>query len=671
MHTYNGVKVTLLYSRNVGELVLKVSSVNSCLSKYDTKNNNNKKVIDNMGYVRNSFSNKPNRNPSFGSMGMAMLGMSSAIMQWIENKGYLVSFLIQDGLGMTAPRVWTGFHRDKEITGEYNIQEGLEVLGREGITGPYMMLVAPAVLALTGKFCKSTNTNTRLLKRFGENFKEMISNPNFDNSIKNDSKKFKDEFFKYNLRKIYKDSVPNDKNADETIDFIVKEFSVYDSAPDKKLRKAAGNSIANIINERIVENSDNLYSTNKVFLGNGSKRVGYNTVEVLQALKDFGDDAISKNSQAASIDNNAIENIKNNFASKRLLTNIANIAITLGGLSVLPKLYAPSDVAPGAKVMAQANQQKTDNTKDNNTEKTENAPTFKGKGINSDGFFAKFGKFITKYTPEKMHELLEYTGYNFSKTTFALLATLGLLLPRGKRAWDRAQIDENGKRDMTEINEILLRDTVSSLSVVFTVPLLTKMMVRSYEDKTGFILTNRASDGKNPFKKALDIINPYSDLEVLSVADLDSIYGNIDSKQKLLNFSKFVDKKGGDLEKILSESEYKQELFNGKTFTLESLKGLSREEKNSKIIKAFEEHKVKNAFAKDEAISKLMKGTGELKHNKILKMARGLNSLPGFISTVFISPILLGILIPMLTYHNTRKANEKKMKAAKAAAGNA
>ena len=89
--------------------------------------------------------------------------------------------------------------------------------------------------------------------------------------------------------------------------------------------------------------------------------------------------------------------------------------------------------------MAQANQQKTDNAKkDNNTEKTENAPTFKGKGINSDGFFAKFGKFITKYTPDKMHELLEYTGYNFSKTTFALLATLGLLLPRGKRAWDRA-----------------------------------------------------------------------------------------------------------------------------------------------------------------------------------------------------------------------------------------
>ncbi len=616
----------------------------------------------NMAQGSNNYSNKNSvshnkKNPSFGSYGMAALGMSSAIMQWIESKGYLVSFLIQDGLGMTAPRVWTGFHRDKEITGEYNIQEGLEVLGREGITGPYMMAVAPAVLAVTGKFCKSTNTNTRLIKRFGENFKEMISNPKFDNAIKNDSNKFKEEFYKFNLNKIYKESVKNDKNADETVNSILQELLVFDSAKDKKIKNAALNSITEKINDKILENSQDLYSINKLYLGNGKQRAGYHTTEVIKALKDFADDSIVNNKNANLIDNNAIENIKNNFASKRLLTNVSNIAITLGGLSILPKLYAPSNISPGAKAMAQNNSKQNDN--DNN------ALTFKGKGINSDGFFAKMGKFITKHTPEKMQELLEYSGYNFSKTTFVLLSTLGLLLPRGKRAWDRAQIDANGKRDMTEINEILLRDTVSSLSVVFAVPLLTKLMVRTYEDNTGFVLTNRASDGKNPLKKALDIINPYSDLEVLSVADLDSIYGNIDSKQKLINFSKFVDKKGGDLEKIISKSEYANLMFNDNSFNLDSIKKLSKKEKNNKIIKLFEDFNVKDNLSKDETIAKLMKGSGELKHNKILKMARGLNSLPGFISTVFISPILLGILIPMLTYHNTRKANEKKMNALK------
>ena len=594
-------------------------------------------------------------NPSFKSIGMSsVLDLSSFMMQWIESKGYLVSFLIQDGLGMTAPRVWTGFHRDKEITGEYNVQEGLEVLGREGITGPYIIGVAPAILALTGKFCKSTNTNTRLIKRLGANLKEMISKPEFDKSIKNDAQKFKKEFYKYNLSKIYKDTVPNDTKSEETINYLVAEFEKYNSK-DKKASKEALNNIVEKINNKMVENSDSLYSINKLYVGTDSTKTAFSSGEVIRALKDFGEDAIANNSAASSIDASAVDNIKNNFAAKRLLTNIANIVVTLGGLSILPKLYAPSDVAPGAKTMAHL-QHKDGN---NNTKDASN-PSFKGKGINTDGFFAKFGKLITKYTPEKLHELLEYTGYNFSKTTFALLATLGLLLPRGKRAWARAQIDENGKRDMTEINEILLRDTVSSLSVVFAVPLLTKMMVRSYEDKLGFILTNRASDGKNAFRRAMDVINPYSDLEVLSVADLDAIYGNIDSKAKLLNFSKFVNSKGGDLEKIISKSENSNVMFNDKTFTLESIKNLSKAEKNKKIIELFERIDEADSHVK-EGISKLMKGSGNIKHNKIAKMARGLNSLPGFISTVFISPVLLGILIPMLTYHNTRKANAKKM----------
>ena len=594
-------------------------------------------------------------NPSFKSIGMSsVLDLSSFMMQWIESKGYLVSFLIQDGLGMTAPRVWTGFLRDKEITGEYNVQEGLEVLGREGITGPYIIGVAPAILALTGKFCKSTNTNTRLIKRLGANLKEMISKPEFDKSIKNDAQKFKKEFYKYNLSKIYKDTVPNDTKSEETINYLVAEFEKYNSK-DKKASKEALNNIVEKINNKMVENSDSLYSINKLYVGTDSTKTAFSSGEVIRALKDFGEDAIANNSAASSIDASAVDNIKNNFAAKRLLTNIANIVVTLGGLSILPKLYAPSDVAPGAKTMAHL-QHKDGN---NNTKDASN-PSFKGKGINTDGFFAKFGKLITKYTPEKLHELLEYTGYNFSKTTFALLATLGLLLPRGKRAWDRAQIDENGKRDMTEINEILLRDTVSSLSVVFAVPLLTKMMVRSYEDKLGFILTNRASDGKNAFRRAMDVINPYSDLEVLSVADLDAIYGNIDSKAKLLNFSKFVNSKGGDLEKIISKSENSNVMFNDKTFTLESIKNLSKAEKNKKIIELFERIDEADPHVK-EGISKLMKGSGNIKHNKIAKMARGLNSLPGFISTVFISPVLLGILIPMLTYHNTRKANAKKM----------
>ena len=532
---------------------MKINSINNNLTPYNAPNKNKK-------------------NPSFKSM-MPILGAAGSIMQWIESKGYFVSFLIQDGLGMTTPRVWTGFHRDKEITGKYNKQEGFEVLGREGLSGPYIVGVAPVVLALSGKFCKSTNTNTRLIKRFGESLKSMVKNPGFDNSIKQDKNKFKQAFYKYNLEAIYKNSVPNDTNANETLDILLKEFSKFDSG-DKKAKEVALNNITETINSKIQETSSNLYNINKLYVGNSDTKQAFGMKETLLALKDFADDAIKNNSNSASIDEKAAENIKNNFATKRLGVNVANIAITLTGLSYLPKLYAKSDVSPGAAALEQAKKLQ---------QNTQSDVSFKSKGINNDGILAKIGKFITKHTPEKMQELLEYTGYNFSKTTFALLATLGLLLPRGKRAWDRAQIDDNGKRDMTEINEILLRDTVSSLSVVFAVPMLTKMIVKSYEDKVGFVLTNRASDGKSGFKKFLDIINPYSDLEVLSVADLDSIYGNIDSKKKFKIFAEFVDKKGGDLEKIISKSDNANLAFNEKNFSLDSIKNLSRNEKNKKI----------------------------------------------------------------------------------------
>lgn len=610
--------------------------------------------------LQSNHSYQKNR-PSFKSgMGLNFIGN---FMSGIENQGYFLSFLIQDGLGMTLPRTVTGFYRDKDITGQYNILEGLEVLGREGLTGPFIIAVAPAVLALTGLFCKSTNTNTRLIKRLGENMKSMLKQPKFDKSLLANKENMKQAFYRYNIESIYKNTVPNDKKSAETVDKILIEFEKFDSK-NKKERKAALKNIENIINERLIENSSDLYNVNTLYVGNDKSKQAFTLKETLTAIKDFGNDAITNNPDLKSLNESAVENIKNNFAAKRVITNIANIAITLGGLSILPKLYTRSNVAPGAR--AHSNLQESNSTVNISEQENSNKsrPVFKGRGINSDGVFSKLGKLITKYVPEKIHELFEYTGFNFTPTTFASLSLFGLLLPRGKKAWDRANIDENGKRDMTEIHEILLRDTVSSLSVVFAVPLLTKALVRSYEDKLGFILTNRASDGKNLFKKAIDIIYPYSDLKVLSLADLETIYGNIDSKAKLLNFAEFVNKKGGDLEKILSHSNNAGEMFNEKTFTLESIRSLSKEEKNKRIIDLFKNIESKNPLAKDESIKKLMMSMGEVKNNKILQAARGLNSLPGFISTVLISPVLLGVLIPKLTYYNTKKAYEKKSEAA-------
>ena len=616
---------------------MKITAVNSTLSK------------------QSNDKQRQHNNPNFKAGG-GMLPALASMMQWIENQGYLASFIIQDGIGMTAPRVWTGFNRDREVTGRYNVQEGFEVLGREVLTGPYMIGVAPIMLALTTKFCRSTNTNTNLIKRYGQSLKDFLKSSKCTQELKSNSANFKKEFNKFNLERIYKASVPKDENPEKTLELIYTEFEKLNSK-DKKVKNGALDKINEIINEKMLETSPDLYNLNKLYIGEGESKKLFNLKEALKALNDFAEDAIIKNTNAKNIDEAAAENIKNNFAAKRMLTNITNIAVTLGGLSILPKLYAKSDTPPSIQTLQLLEEQQNENSKD---EKENSEVSFKGKGPNSNNIFAKIGKFLTKNLPEKFNELFEYTGHNFSKTTFAGLSIFGLLFPRGIHAWKRAPIDKNtGKKDKTELNEILLRDTVSSLTVVFAVPILTKVFVNAYENKLGYILTNKASENKTKFKKFLDIINPYSKLEALSIAELDAIYGNIDSKAKLLNFANFVNKNGGDLEKILSKSENINVMFNDKTFTLDSIKNLAKEEKNKKILELFNSIKVENPKAKHEGISKLMKGSGNIKNNKIAQMARGLNSLPVFISTFIISPLLLGVLIPKLTYFNTRKAHEK------------
>ena len=589
--------------------------------------------------------NKSKKNPSFKSLGMGLLSASGALMQGIENKGYVLSFLIQDGLGMTLPRTITGFYRDREVTGEYNIKEGFEVLGREGMTGPFMMAVAPLMLWATSKFCKSAGSNTRLIKIIGNNLKSLAEDSTLSQTIKNDKEAFRKEFIRFNMEKFYKDTIPEDKNAEKTIDYIVKEFEKFNSK-DKKVSEEGYKNILNKLNDQMVKVSPNLENICRLSAETEGKKQTFAAGDVVKAINNYAKDAIENNPAFKEIDEKAAENIKNNFAAKRLGFNIATVAATLGGLSVLPKIYAYNSVAPGAQHLVQQDEM-------NNKDALNENVAFKGKGINSDGFLSKLGNFLTKKVPAWFQQEFEYNGYNFTMSLMACLSLFGLLLPRGLRAYDRALVDDNGKKDMTEIHEILVRDTISSLGVVYTVPIMQKSIISTYEGKKGFILSNRASMNKSTPRKILDAINPYSSLKLLSNTELQALYGNIDSKEKMINFAKFIDNKGGDLEKILSISTTAKEVFNDKTFTLDSIKDKAKGEKNKKIISFFE--KLENTKATKDLIIKLMNDKGIGKKSSISKMARGLSSVPGFISTVLISPILLGWFIPRLTYANTRK----------------
>ncbi|MBR6127208.1 hypothetical protein IKQ21_05940, partial [bacterium] len=572
---------------------------------------------------------------------------------FIDKQGYLVSFLIQDGLGMTAPRIGTGLFRDREETGKLNFKEATEVMLREVLSGPYMMAVAPAMVLITGLFCKSMRTNTKLIKLVGDNFKAMIKEQGFDKAIQKDPAKFKEKFYRYSVEKFYRDTVPNDKNYTKAVDDILNEFKGITSS-SMKTRGVAVEKITEIVNQGIAQNSNEFDKIGRLSINLDGKVNTFKVKDAIYAIRDFGIDAIERNNETASIDEGAIENIKNNLAARRLFFNIANIVATLVGLSIIPKIYARGKVAPGAErlLKAQETQQKPQTTKEENKKEI----GFKGKGINSDGILAKLGKFLIKTVPDWMKQEFEYDGINFTKSLMASLALFGLLLPRGKKAYDRALVDENGKKDLSELNEILLRDTISSLGVVYTVPILTKCFVKACESNTGFVLTNRASKDKSWYKKFLDVINPYSNLRVFSSGELQALYNNIDNKAKMINLCEYITIKEGDLSKILSKSENSKLVFNKHALNIESLQNMSLKEKNETITNFFKKMDETKA---NELIKKIMQDAGKVEKSSITRLARGLYSVPGAITTVIISPVILGCLVPMLTYSNTRKAHAK------------
>ena len=636
---------------------------------------------------QNSNENKP-AETSFKGLDSFILNSAGFIMNGIEKGGFLTSFLIQDTLGMTAPRVGAGFLRDKEVTGKYNKQEGCEVLLREGLTGPLMMAVAPTALLVASVFGKTTGVNTRLIKRLGENLKELLTESNLDKTIIKNKDKLKEEFFTLNVKQILENTLGKERASEETIKHVVdklKEISVVPKGVKKgKHRSQILSEITEYINNIKFSTSDDLNMLNKVRFGKENNIKEFATSDTFEAILKFTDEAIESNKNFEKLSADAADNIKDAAVTKRILTTGATVASTLGVMSVIPKIYAKNDISPGARTameLAKAKEQTSENANtlaenNNNTE-----VSFKGRG--DKGILSTIGKWLNKYSKEKLAGQLEYNGHNFTPTLMTGLSLFGLLAPRGKRAYDRAQVDENGKKDLTELWEILIRDVSSSLSVVFLVPLLTRGCVNAYENNSGFVLMNKDRT-RTGLKGFVDLINPFSSAQILTNSEIDALYHNVNSQEKMVNFCSYIEKNGGDLDKILSKSENLKKLIKDGQIELPDLGGLDKHAKNEKIRIYFENLGKDGKYTKeavDELVEKIMKGSIEVKNGKlrqlltkvgvtkgpktrlknpIMSFAKGLNSIPGLVATFLISPFVLGWLIPRATYANTRRIHEKQ-----------
>ena len=611
--------------------------------------------------------------PSFKAGSGGAFSVVGTAMQWVQDKGFLASFLIQDFMGMTLPRTGTAYMRDREVTGEYNFQEGKEVLLREGLTGPIMMSMAPLFLAITSSlFGKSTKVNSQLIKRFGESFKEMISKPEFKKELLNDKKALKNEYLEHNIESMLKNTLGEGNYKETDIKFIMEKLGSYENPPSnpdvkglfkkRNYKKSCLGEIENRVNGLKYENSADLDMLNKMKVGDAETARAYETVDAMEALMRYSEDIITNNKHLADMTPEVAENFKNASVAKRILSTIATIFGTLGVMSYIPKIYAKSEVSPGARTamkMKEAAEAELNQEKNNSEE-----VSFKGKPAPKKGWLEKLGEFICKHQNENRSSEFEYKGHNFTSTLMAMLSIGGLLFPRGIRAYNRALVGEDGKKDKTgDFLDIRIKiDLTSSLTVIFAVPMLTRFFVTSYENKSGFVLMQKDRN-RTKSEKVWDLLNPYSKAHVLTSKEIEALYFGVDSNEKMLNFCKYIDKNDGDLQKIFTKSENAGEIFNENMINPKELEKLTKQEKNKKIIEFFETAGKETASKEglDNSIKKLMQGNGmKAKGNKLLTFAKGLNSMPEAIATVLITPILLGWFIPTITYANTRRIHAKK-----------
>lgn len=637
---------------------------------------NSTTVSANNNSVKNTNKNKNSQNPNFKGIGGALMNATGGVMNGIENGGFVASFLIQDTLGMTVPRTREGLYRDRDKKHtkfkDMNFKEAGEVFIREFLSGPLMMFTPFIVFALTKKYMgKSTFTNTGLLKKMGKNFTEVIKNKKTTDTAKG----IKENFYRNTIKQMVEHTTPEAAGKPQSsaiIDKIYGHVTKLDeletqvkTAKGRKLsdsfmnmfRKKANkvksekdlikeqiaehkNGITEGLNSFHTENSSNLGLVNKVKVENET----YGAAESIQAMRSYASD-ILQNGKAADLTEDAAKQFEKKAMGKRIFSTLAASVATIASTSIVPSLYAIlNPVPPGAldegchnpdhdhKPEPQAAQKQAAKQPDN---KKGQVP-FKGNILKQ----------------------MQFDGNQLTPLLMTALAGGGLIVPRVHTAVKRAPQDKDGKKNLIEVPEILVRDIVSTTAVTFGVPVLTKAMVNTYEKSSGFVLSSKQKGQTSTFKKILDTINPLSNAGPYSNKDIESIYGHIDNKAKLMNLAEFVNKEDGNLFKVFKTLKNGQESFAGTAADFGTISKLDNKSANAKIMEVITEH------FDDAKVKKLMEPAKPGKLNGMLKRARGLNSLPRFVNTLVLVPAFLGIILPKIVYGITAN-NRKKMEMAK------
>ena len=636
---------------------MSVKAINPSLNRVQYRNNN---VSD----IKNKQVQSQNQ-PSFS--GLSLSAGIVSLMDWIEAGGFITSFIIQDGLGMVAPRIGTGLMRGRGSidpnTGEKrgcNWEFARREALRELLSGPSAYLIPLAMISGIKKLGKANNVPVDLINGYGSEFAKYSKQAIAENKPLNKID-FYTQIFDNLLTNSTDGTLPKHVIEEKSATYAKQLIEIEDNHGNKKIRKVLENSLKeDFINIRRLH-SDVMVDDTAAVLKSDDKYISKGIKKILSSLSDYTHDALHYTHKHLKEDTpEAVEKLINNFNLKRtgtrVVTNLSMWGAVAAGFILIPKIYNlglkhdPGLVGTAAEGTMTENAANTaQNTKTAETAKDtpeDNKQQADGKQVSFAGWQSSLGK--TVLNNNKLGKFLKNFEFdNASMPANAMAAALfGFCLP--PRYIDAKSNFERG--------EILFRDITSFIAILFGAKALSRVFSQTFTKMSGIALQVRDEgfEKRSLPGKVWQYFSANSDISNLTSRQLEAKYANPSgAKNGILGMIDFIQNNHGDVRKAFS-------IDKGVKENIEKLLG-------GKSIKNATVDEIKNAIkngAESVELKNIYKILNNVKGNKLLGRAKLLNSLFDALSTFALVPLFM----IWVSHKCTKMTKERSEKLAKEAA---
>lgn len=646
------------------------------------------KLEQNFGSAKNKKQTLENKNiqPRISKNnqvhGVSFTGINPVVglMDFIAAGGYPAAFILQDGLGFIAPRIYKGLKRGgkkkldengneildkngepkRELNWAYARKEGV----REVITGPSAFVIPMLMLQYINKhFGRSNSARLDYIDGFKNIFADYVKNNKAAIIAGNAEKK---EFYTSVFREVLETGINSQPGAVkiDNVEKIASEMAEKQARIDGVLEKYGGFLQRKTRNEELAKIGssvvDDYIALKKKHVGGTSafdgisltasngKDIKHGSIgQLTEAMANYFDDAVKNTHKALkkAADTNIDElltKLTKHKLGTRILTNLGLFGAVALFYTQIPKLY---NMGTGGKNPALMND---DEPISKVNAKNPIAKANSGKGVSFGSKMSLIEKLGNKVmgSPKLkgISDIFELEGPVIQGQAMSVLL-YGFCIP--PRLWNY--------QDKYDLKEIFVRDLTAFTALLFGAKAIARGMSDGFTKLTGLALNKKNMDGLSPLKKVWGYINPANTQHaVLSSAQLESKYTNIkEYKDGIDGFVEFIEQSGGNIKKALSRDK---NIKQAADVIVQEVKGKSFAQATKEEIKeALHIARVKGLESLETFYSKFGKD------NSLLSKAKTCNSTFDFLSTIILVPLFIYKLTDFCTSLTEKQRAKDRM----------